>query len=390
MVVGGSAAARQRSSGVPAWLGDGRLVWSASRDGAYRLLIGDEAVTPPELQVRDVLDVADGVLFSASSDPLSVEVWRWDPDAGLTRVSEPGDVSTALMGGSTLVEISRAARRPGATVVVRPAGAAPGTIASHAAIPLVSPAAQLRRVGPDALAVGVVLPSWRREGQRFPVVMAPYGGPGFQAVMASQHLWLEAQWLADEGFAVVVVDGRGTPGRGPAWERRIHRDFASVLDDQVSALGLVAADTPAADTSRVAIRGWSFGGYLAALAVLRRPDVFHAAVAGAPVTDWTLYDTYYTEKYLGHPAESDAYERSSLLADAPRLERPLLLIHGLVDDNVVVAHTLRLSQALLEAGRPHSVLPLSGVTHMTPQEQVAENLLRVQVEFLRQHLGSER
>ena len=95
-------------------------------------------------------------------------------------------------------------------------------------------------------------------------------------------------------------------------------------------------------------------------------------------------------QYLGHPAESDAYERSSLLADAPRLERPLLLIHGLVDDNVVVAHTLRLSQALLEAGRPHSVLPLSGVTHMTPQEQVAENLLRVQVEFLRQHLGSER
>jgi dipeptidyl-peptidase-4 len=138
----------------------------------------------------------------------------------------------------------------------------------------------------------------------------------------------------------------------------------------------------------VGIRGWSFGGYLAALAVLRRPDVFHAALAGAPVTEWSLYDTHYTERYLGHPALCpEAYVRSSLLADAPALTRPLLLVHGLADDNVVAAHTLRLSSALLAAGRPHSVLPLSGVTHMTPQEVVAENLLRLQVEFLRDALA---
>ena len=141
------------------------------------------------------------------------------------------------------------------------------------------------------------------------------------------------------------------------------------------------------DLTRVAIRGWSFGGYLAALAVLRRPDVFHAAVAGAPVTDWRLYDTCYTERYLGHPDEQpDVYDSSSLFADAAKLDRPLLLIHGLADDNVVAAHTLRLSSALLAAGRPHSVLPLSGVTHMTPQEVVAENLLLLQVEFLKRSL----
>ena len=138
----------------------------------------------------------------------------------------------------------------------------------------------------------------------------------------------------------------------------------------------------------MAIRGWSFGGYLAALAVLRRPDVFHAAVVGAPVTDWRLYDTHYTERYLGHPdAHPDAYERSSLLGDAAKLERPILLIHGLADDNVVVAHSLRFSRALLEAGRPHRFLPLSGVTHMTPQEAVAENLLLLQVAFLKEALG---
>jgi dipeptidyl-peptidase 4 len=119
--------------------------------------------------------------------------------------------------------------------------------------------------------------------------------------------------------------------------------------------------------------------------VLRRPDVFHAAVAGAPVTEWRLYDTHYTERYLGtDPDGTDhaAYDRSSLLTDAARLRRPLLLIHGLADDNVVVANTLQLSQRLTEAGRPHTVLPLMGITHMTPQEAVAENLLTLQVEFL--------
>src|SRR5690606_13433873 len=134
-----------------------------------------------------------------------------------------------------------------------------------------------------------------------------------------------------------------------------------VLDDQVAALEAAAAREPDLDLERVAIRGWSFGGYLAALAVLRRPDVFAAAVAGAPVIDWRLYDTHYTERYLGDPtADAEPYRRSSLLDDAAALRRPLLLIHGLADDNVVAAHTLRLSRALLEAGRPHSVLPLSG------------------------------
>jgi dipeptidyl-peptidase-4 len=160
------------------------------------------------------------------------------------------------------------------------------------------------------------------------------------------------------------------------------------LEDQVDALAAVAKEVDDLDLSRVAIRGWSFGGYLAALAVLRRPDVFHAAVAGAPVTDQRLYDTFYTERYLGHPDEApEVYERNSVIADAHRLERPLLLIHGLADDNVVAAHTLQLSSALLAAGRPHDVLPLSGVTHMTPQEVVAENLLLMQVEWLHRALA---
>jgi dipeptidyl-peptidase-4 len=220
------------------------------------------------------------------------------------------------------------------------------------------------------------------------VLLDPYGGPHAQRVVQARSAFASSQWFADQGFAVVVVDGRGTPGRGSGWERAIAGDLATaVLEDQLDALAELAALEPRLDLSRVAIRGWSFGGYLAALAVLRRPDVVRAAVAGAPVTDWRLYDTFYTERYLGHPDEDpEAYDRSSLLADAERLEHPLLLVHGLADDNVVSAHTLRLSSALLAAGRPHQVLPLTGVTHMASQEDVAENLLLLQLAFLRDAL----
>ena len=224
-------------------------------------------------------------------------------------------------------------------------------------------------------------------------------------MLKARGAYLTPQWFAEHGFAVVVADGRGTPGRGPEWERAVAGDLAGpVLQDQVDALGDAAARFGDLDTGRVAIRGWSFGGYLAALAVLRRPDVFHAAIAGAPVTDWRLYDTHYTERYLGFPdRDQENYDRSSLIFSAERAlvaapahatsrgevdagatpPRPLMLIHGLADDNVVVAHTLRLSGALLAAGYPHTVLPLSGITHMASQETVAENLLLLQLDFLR-------
>lgn len=187
--------------------------------------------------------------------------------------------------------------------------------------------------------------------------MDPYGGPHGQRVVAAHNPHLTSQWFADHGFAVIVADGRGTPGRSPAWEKEIHHDFTLSLDDQVEALQDLAQRYPL-DLSRVAIRGWSFGGWLAGLAVLRRPDVFHAGIAGAPVTDWHLYDTHYTERYLGAPAEHpESYAGSSLvtadgLSSPAEPHRPLMVVHGLADDNVVVAHALRLSSALLAARPP--------------------------------------
>jgi dipeptidyl-peptidase 4 len=376
--------------GVPALLPDGRLVVTADEDGARRLVVDGRAVTGPELQVAVVLSVDEtGIVVVGSDDPVRSQLWRWTDGAGIERLTGPDGHHTGSSAGGTVVVVSRRAAEPSAAVSVRRVGAEPRPVRSLADVPSLRTDPQFLRVGAHDLAVGVVLPSGHVPGTPLPVLMDPYGGPHHREVEDVPERWLEAQWIADRGFAVVKADGRGTGGRGPAWDRAVRDELAQVtLDDQVEALHAVAELVPDLDLGRVGIRGWSYGGYLAALAVLRRPDVFHAAVAGAPVTDWRLYDTFYTERYLGHPDEApEVYDRNSLLADAPKLTRPLLIIHGLADDNVVVAHTLRLSAALLEAGRPHDVLPLSGVTHMTPQDVVAENKLLLQVEWLERHLG---
>ena len=378
-------------SGVPAWLPDGRLLWTVDDADTRRLVLGDAPVTPPGLQVDAVLDVDDrGVLVSATEEPTESHLWHVGLDGSVQRLTDVPGLHAGRRGGDVLVVSSSVLERSGTRVRVLRGGEPVTSIPSLAEDPGLVPRVTLWRAGRRELRTAVLLPTgWEPGGGRLPVLMDPYGGPHALRVLAARSAYLSSQWFADQGFAVVIADGRGTPHRGPAWERAIHLDVTGpVLEDQVDALHAAAERFPDLDLDRVGIRGWSFGGYLAALAVLRRPDVFSAAVAGAPVTDWALYDTHYTERYLGLPQEQpEAYGRASLLGDAARLERPLMLIHGLADDNVVAAHTLQLSSALLAAGRPHTVLPLSGVTHMTPQEVVAENLLLLQVEFLRTHLS---
>ena len=376
--------------GTPAVLDDGQLVMTADRDGARRLMVDGNAVTPIDLQVRAVVTAQDDeVYFLANpiADATVQHVWRWRTDGTLAALTDEPGVHTVAIGGSTVVLRTAVLDEPGATTQVVDGP----TISTFAQQPLVTPNLSLHRYGDRALATAVLLPSHRTagdDGPLLPVLLDPYGGPHAQRVLRSHNAYLTSQWFADQGFAVVVIDGRGTPGRGSEWERSVQRDLATgPLDDQVAALAAAAQEHPL-DLTRVAIRGWSFGGYLAALAVLRRPDVFHAAIAGAPVTEWRLYDTHYTERYLGDPSsDATAYAANSLLPLAGELSRPLLLVHGLADDNVVAAHTLQLSSALLSAGKPHEVLPLVGVTHMTPQEVVAENLLLHQLDFLQRSLG---
>ena len=380
---------------MPAELPDGRLVTAADRDGARRLLADGEALTPADLQVRSVVACRAGTItFLANpiDDPTVQHVWRWTIGAGpgesgqlAALTTEPG-MHTASTGGAVVVVRRSSVGAPNATTFVLGGP----TIAGFAEVPLVTPNVRILRLGDRRLAVAVLLPHGAGEDDRLPVLLDPYGGPHAQRVISSNAAYLDVAVVRRPGL-------RRGDRRRPRHPRPRQRLGALRAPRPRRARprrpGRGAARwprprCPSSTSSGSAIRGWSFGGYLAALAVLRRPDVFHAAVAGAPVTEWRLYDTHYTERYLGDPdIDPEPYDRTSLLLEADKLERPLLLVHGLADDNVVAAHTLQLSSALLAGGRHHEVLPLSGVSHMTPQAVVAENLLLHQLAFLRKELN---
>ncbi|WP_203930157.1 S9 family peptidase [Virgisporangium ochraceum] len=391
-------------TGTPAYLPDGRVLVGgelAHEGFDARCLFADGSLlTPPNLYVRRVCGRSrnDLIIEAGEGEPSEQHVFRVSlrptGTAEARRVTTTAGWHSAAVGGDTIVIAAQSLDHSGPEYTVHRSGAPVGALVSHAAQPPYAPRPALERVTDRRLPTGVLYPRNHVSGRKLPVLVDVYGGPGHQEVVAVRARWQERQWWADAGFAVVVIDNRGTPGVSPSFDKAIHRRFADViLTDQVEALGALADKHPDLDLSRVSIRGWSFGGWLSALAVLRRPDVYHCAVVGAPVTDWTLYDTAYTERYLGLPADTpDIYAHNSLLELAldppgsPEEARPMLLIHGMVDDNVFSAHTLRLSAALLGSGRPHAVIPLTGATHMAAGG-LAEKLLRVELDFIRRNLG---
>ncbi|GAA5183650.1 prolyl oligopeptidase family serine peptidase [Rugosimonospora acidiphila] len=398
--------------GTPAYLSDGRVLIGGelAHDGydARCLFADGTLLTPPNLYVRrvcgrigapDTQHSGELLVEASEGEPSEQYLYRVTAHAGAPivdahRIGTGSGWFTGFGGGQTLVVGALGLDHSGAQWTVYRDDEKIGELTNLAATPPYAPRPVLERVTDRRLPTGVLYPRNHVAGRRLPVLVDIYGGPGHQEVLSVRSRWLERQWWADAGFVVVVADNRGTPGVAPSFEKVIHRRMADVvLGDQVDALRALADKHPDLDLSRVGIKGWSFGGYLSALAVLRRPDVYHAAVVGAPVTDWQLYDTAYTERYLGLPSDgSDVYAHHSLIEAAaeapvgPLDARPMLLIHGLVDDNVVAAHTLRLSAALLASGRPHSMIPLTGATHMAAGG-LAERLLRLELEFLRGALG---
>ena len=444
--------------GTPAYTPDGRLVCSLNdmATDTNRLTMDGRPFTPAGWNVRTVLAVTDEDVLAvvqrapeiapevprawagsdAASDAESLfgghdarsfDVVSIDYNGTITPVTTDPGQWTASRGERGIVVSGRDMRSARARMR-HILGEQSATISSTAAEPGFAPNVTFTRLGEHQLYTAIIAPSPESpyaHAEKLPVLMKPYGGPGFQQVIASQSFYWEGQWWADQGFLVVTADGRGTTGRGPAWDREIFEDMKDVtLADQVEAVNALPeavarlnadvesrAAQPAAgdqadaenhppalratsrqreaipmpDLDKVCMIGWSYGGFLSALAVLDAPNVFKAACAGAPPTDWTLYDTHYTERYLG--LDPDVYRRNGIVQDAPGLVRPLMLIHGFADDNVTIAHSLRLSQALMAAGRPHTFLPLTGITHMTNDETVAENLLTLQRDFLRDALA---
>ncbi len=197
----------------------------------------------------------------------------------------------------------------------------------------------------------------------FPVIIHVYGGPKGQLVRKSwMPLWYQV--AVSQGYAVFSLDNRGTARRGHAFEEKLAGELGKVeVADQILGLDWLRRQ-PFVDRDRIAVYGWSYGGYMALKMILAAPDKLAAAVAGAPVTDWRLYDTHYTERYLGLPGDNpDGYGASDVFPEITGLKRPLLLLHGLADDNVSIINSTRVMAALQENAVPFDVMVYPGASH---------------------------
>ncbi len=222
----------------------------------------------------------------------------------------------------------------------------------------------VRGAAGDELHGELMRPRIEAPGEKHPALISVYGGPTAQTVIDYWSANLLFQHLADRGFFVLQLDGRGSAGRGIAWEQKLFGRFGTVeLEDQVAGARWLAS-LPDVDASRIGIFGHSYGGFLSAAAMLKTPGTFAAAVAGSPVTDWHLYDTGYTERYMGMPsANPDGYAAADLTRFASQLAGALMLVHGSMDENVHYTNTARLIDALVAEDKPFELLDLPGERH---------------------------
>lgn len=397
----------------PKWLEDGKSflwmteqapgsdAWSLQVRGADGGVV--RTLSVPGAAISGVIDVDEKrgtVRVNATAEPTETHVMEVTLDGGvpkdssITRATASRGVHGATFGRGhgTWVHTYSLADGSMGNEVIRADGSKAGDLRSIAEEPSIRPGVEYFEVGKEKFRAMVIKPRDFDPAKKYPVINSVYGGPHVQVVRAASRGYVLQQWLADQGFIVVSIDGRGTPGRGRAWERAIKYDVMSLpLEDQARAMGLLAEKVPQMDMSRAGISGWSFGGYFSAMATMRRPDVFKAGIAGAPVCDWRDYDTHYTERYMGLPQQNEAgYDHASVLTYCKDLTVPLLIIHGTADDNVYFMHSLKMTGALFRAGRQFEFLPLAGFTHSVPDPVVIMELQGRTVRFFKRHLGEPR
>jgi dipeptidyl-peptidase 4 len=399
------------SQDCPRWMEDGKAyLWQDQAPGLILekpTLLGGE-VTYLATAAEGYQGLVDfnpktgTVVYRASTDPTQSQLYRRRPTGKPEPLTRDPGVHNAVFSKDHSVYVlqSVTADAMPKTTVHQADGTLLGELPSVAEDPPFVPRAETVKVGDgEGFYAYVIRPHGFDPKKKYPVIDYVYGGPHHLQVQAAMNTRLLPQWLADQGFIVVSLDNRGTPGRGHDFERAVGKHFGSVpLEDQVAGVKALCKKFPEMDADRVGVYGWSFGGYLAALAVLREPDVFKAAVAGAPVVDWYDYDTHYTERYLGVPGDpaasaagsrdDPAYKEASLLTYAADLKRPLLVVHGTADDNVYFRHSLKLTDALFRAGKDFDILPLSGLTHLVPDPVVTQRLYGRIAGHFKKHLGN--
>ena len=387
---------------MPRWLEDGSgFLWTTERNGGWQLELRaadghlERELTVPTFNLRKFLDVdeSDRVAWvEGGKDPISTQLFRVPLDGSHDpqQVTRTPGTHSAVFARNHRVSVRSYSGLSNMIdqTVIGPRDNTLGTLRSVAEWPRITPRLEFTSVGSRGYHAVILRPRDFVLGRRYPVILSVYGGPHVQEVTLTRRPYLLPQWIADHGFIVVSVDGRGTPARGREWERAIKNDLSAVtLADHIEGLRALAAQTVEMDLSRVGVYGWSFGGYFSAMATLRHPEIFRAGVVGAPVVDWVDYDTHYTERYMDLPESNPrGYEAASVLTYAGRLERPLLIIHGTVDDNVHFLNSMKLCRALFLAGKPYEFLPLAGFTHMVPDPLVTTRLYQRIEQFLEQHV----
>jgi dipeptidyl-peptidase-4 len=389
-------------------LGDGGFLWWSEKTGhghLYHVRSGKwTALTSGAWDVRDVVGVDEGkglVYFTANREtPLEQQLYA----ASLTKGGEPRQLTgsgwwndAVMDAAASRIIVSRSnTDQPKQVYLADSAGkqiqwlsenALTGThpyapyVASHAKTTF----GTLKAADGSTLYTRIMTPPIA-PGKRYPVFMIHYGGPGAGRQVTNQWGAAIYQYLVDRGWIVFAIDNRGTPDRGKAFEDQLYKAMGTVeVDDQLKGLAWLKQQ-PFVDPKKIATWGWSYGGYMTLELLEKAPGAFVAGIAGAPVTKWELYDTHYTERYLGMPKGADnAYPASGAIADAAKISDPLLLIHGMSDDNVVFDNSTALMAKMQASATPFELMVYPGQTHRVGGPGISVHLWRTIEHFLAEH-----
>ncbi|WP_375392524.1 DPP IV N-terminal domain-containing protein [uncultured Sphingomonas sp.] len=386
-------------------LKDGSLIWRSERDGyghLYRYAHGrwTQLTRGPWVVTGLVgVDEARGrvYLLGNKDDVLEQQVYALDlaHPGQLTRLTEPGWWNGATMdAAATRLIVSRSnPGQPTQTYLADTTGRRISWIdqnaiaAGHPYYPFLA-SHQPTKFGTIKAADGSTL-YWEmitpplEPGKRYPVFFQHYGGPGTGQQVTRAWGGALAQYLVDQGWIFFQIDNRGSYNRGKAFEDQIYHAMGSVeVADQLAGASYLKS-LPFVDPARIAIYGWSYGGYMSLKMLEKTPGVYAAAVSGAPVTDWQLYDTHYTERYLGDPAKDPgSYASSAAVADAAKIRDPLLLIHGMADDNVFLTNSTLVAAEMQKTDTPFEMMFYPGYTHRVAGPGISEHLWGTILDFL--------
>ena len=390
-------------------LPDGSLVWASeaggynqlywvSADGKKRKALTDAASDVTEYYGTD----AKGTVFyqAAGKSAAQREVYAVSVKGGKPRTvaGQPGTNQAAFNKTLTYFILThQSAQQPPRIGLFAASGKEIRVLEDNAALTerlkkfKLSPKVFL----PLALSDGRTLPSWRilplnyQAGKKYPVLMFVYGGPGSQQVLdvfgGRDYFWY--QHLASLGYMVVCVDNRGTGAQGREFKKCTYQQLGKLeVEDQIAAAKALALQ-PDVDPARLAIWGWSYGGYMSSNCILKGADVFKAAMAVAPVTNWRFYDNIYTERFMRTPAENGpSYDANSPLSHADKLKGSFLLVHGTGDDNVHVQNSMRLAEALIQANKPFDYMVYPDKNHGISGGKTRLHLYTLMTQFLLENL----